>query len=181
MFKWSRRRAAVVMVVATLGAVLAVPAQAEAAACVFRHDTRPASRNWPGGLSSLVGSRIDTGRHTCFERIVIRMSGTGSMPGYRVSYETDPVTLSPSDMKVFIRGKATLVIRTGVWMPDMEGHGYSGKRQFFPTNVSKIKELRQIENFESVTQWAVGLDRKRPFGVTTLSNPPRLVVDIGTS
>ncbi len=60
----------------------------------------------------------------------------------------------------------------------MEGEGYDGPEQIFPTDVEVIEELRLIENFEGMHQWAIGLDRTRPFSATTLNDPPRIVVDI---
>jgi hypothetical protein len=34
------------------------------------------------------------------------------------------------------------------------------------------------EDFEGVMAWVIGLDAQRPFTVTTLSSPPRVVVDV---
>ncbi len=150
-------------------------------ACSFPHDTRQASRNWPMGLSSLHGAEIRTGRHQCFERVVIEFAGEGQLPGRRVGYVLDPVLLSPSDETVMIRGNATLLIRVASWMGEPLSGVDPGPTQIFPTNVRKIKELRLVENFEGMHQWAVGLDRARPFRVFTLANPARLVIDIGTS
>lgn len=164
--------------VSTFSVPSALPA---ATRCSFPHDTRPASRNFPLGMSSLQGSAIRTGRHACFERVVIDFAGSGLLPGRRVEYVRDPVLLSPSDMTVNIRGNATLVIKVASWMGDPLNGVDPGPSQIFPTNVSKIKELRLIENFEGMHQWAVGLDRARPFRLFTLTNPPRIVVDIGTS
>ena len=56
-------------------------------------------------------------------------------------------------------------------MPDTEGNGYQGPREFVPTNVVNIRELQQIENFEGQTAWAIGLDRQRDFTVSTLADP----------
>src|SRR4029450_6822473 len=101
----------------------------------------------------------------CFERVVIELNGPGEMPGVRVEYVDDPVHLSPSDETVEIDGDATLVISVAAWMPSMEGDGHAGRRDFSPTNVSHIREVRQIENFEGMTAWAIGLDRERDFEV----------------
>ncbi|MGE5209677.1 MAG: hypothetical protein ACM3MM_00340, partial [Acidobacteriota bacterium] len=60
------------------------------------------------------------------------------------------------------------------------GEGYDGPDQIIPTNVEHIEELRLIENFEGMHQWAIGLDRERPFSVSTLSDPPRIVIDIAS-
>jgi hypothetical protein len=140
--------------------------------------TEPVAVNFPFTLSSLVGGDIRTGAHSCFERVVLELEGVGDLPGYRVQYVDDPVKLSPSDQEVDIAGDATLVLSVGVWMTTMEGAGYVGPDQFVPANVDNIAELRLIENYEGTHQWAIGLDRERPFSVTTLSNPPRIVIDI---
>lgn len=141
-------------------------------------DTSPAEHEFPSLMSSLVGVDIRTGRHDCFERVVVEFGGTGSLPGYRVAYEADPILDSPRGEPVDIAGAATLVVAFGAWMPEPDGAGYSGPREFVPDNVSNIVELEQLENFEGMSSWAIGLDAERPFAVSTLSDPPRLVIDI---
>ncbi len=132
-------------------------------------------------MSSLIGRDIRTGGHPCFERVVLELQGSGDLPGYRVEYVDDPVQLSPSDQVVEIAGDATLVLSVASWMTDTEGNGYQGATQIVPTNVEHILELRQIENFEGLHAWAIGLDQRRNFSVTTLTDPPRIVIDIATS
>jgi hypothetical protein len=140
--------------------------------------TGPVSADFPMGMSSLVGRDIRTGAHPCYERVVLELQGDGALPGYKVEYVPDPVRLSPSDLEVEIAGRATLVLSVAAWMTTMEGEGYQGPDRIVPTNVESIQELRLIENFEGMHQWAIGLDRERPFIVETLTNPPRIVVDI---
>jgi len=140
----------------------------------------PVVVGFPNTLSSLVGREIRTGGHSCFERVVLELQGDGTLPGYKVEYVDDPVRLSPSDLEVEIAGDATLVLSVGSWMTTMEGDGYQGPDQIFPTNVEHIAELRLIENFEGMHQWAIGLDAERSFEVTTLSDPYRIVIDVET-
>jgi hypothetical protein len=161
----------------TTGAPTIVASTAEP--CEGPTGTDPISVDFPTTLSSLVGREIRTGSHPCLERVVLELQGDGAMPGYRVQYVDDPVRLSPSDLEVDIAGDATLVLSVGAWMTTMEGDGYQGPDRIDPTNVVVIQELRLIENFEGMHQWAIGLDRVRPFSVTTLSDPPRIVVDVG--
>jgi hypothetical protein len=135
---------------------------------------------YPNRMSGMVGSDIRTGAHPCFERVVIELAGPGDMPGVRVEYVDDPVHLSPSDETVDIDGDATLVISVAAWMPSMEGDGYAGPVDFRPTNVEHILQVRQVENFEGMSAWAIGLDTARDFEVTFLQSPARIVVDIAT-
>ncbi|CAB4883265.1 unannotated protein [freshwater metagenome] len=157
-----------------------------ASTCQPRGNTLAAKKNFPEQLSALIGKDIRVGTHDCFERVVIELQPgvapiPSPFPGYWVRYATGPITLSPSDLPVTITGNAVLLISMGSWMQTMEGAGYQGPQQIFPTNVSHIRELRMIENYEGMMQWAVGLDAPRNFVVATLSNPPRLVIDIQTS
>jgi len=132
-------------------------------------------------MSSLVGKDIRTGRHPCFERVVIELQGSGEFPGWTVEYQGDPIGLDESNEAAYIKGDATLVARLGSWMQTMEYEGYDGPRDVFPTNVSHILEVRLVENFEGVTRWAIGIDSERPFVVAQLADPPRLVIDVDTS
>lgn len=157
---------------------MTTPTAGAAAACSPPTSQATVEDGFPSRLSSLYGTDIRTGRHECFERVVIELGGTGELPGYRVGYEPDPILNSPAGEPVEVAGDATLVISMGAWMPTMEGDGYGGPRELVPDNVSAIVELEQLENFEGMTAWAVGLDRARPFTVFTLDGPPRIVVDI---
>ena len=155
------------------------PTQSEPEECPDPGDVGAVEDGFPERLSSLVGLEIRTGSHPpCFERVVIEFAGSGDPPGYRVEYRPDPIIDSPRGEPVEVAGDATLVISAGAWMPNPEGDGYDGPRELVPVNVQTIRELEQIENFEGMTSWAIGLDRERPFTVETLENPQRLVVDI---
>lgn len=156
-----------------------VPTQSEPAECPDPGEVDAVEDGFPERLSGLVGLEIRTGSHPpCFERVVIEFAGSGDLPGYRVEYRPDPIIDSPRGEPVQVAGDATLVISAGAWMPNPEGDGYDGPRELAPDNVETILELEQIENFEGMTSWAIGVDRERPFTVETLENPSRLVVDI---
>lgn len=132
-------------------------------------------------MSALVGNDVRTGAHACFERFVVELgpAGTpGPFPGYMVRYVPKPIRLSPSGLPITIRGTAVLQVSLGSWMNGPENRGYQGPDDVVPTNVSTILEYRLTEDFEGQSAWSLGLDRKRPFRVTTLTGPPRLVVDL---
>ena len=170
--------AAALIVLASASTISAQGPQPGAAGCPDLGDTSPANDGFPNRLSSLVGVDIRTGGHDCFERVVLEFGGSGELPGYQVQYEPDPILDSPSGEPVDVAGDATLVVSVGAWMPDPEGNGYQGPREFVPTNVVTILELQQIENFEGQSAWAIGLDRQRDFTVSTLADPVRIVIDI---
>jgi hypothetical protein len=131
-------------------------------------------------MSGLVGAAIRTGSHDCYERVVIELQGSGTFPGWTVEYQPDPITLEESNETAFIKGDATIIARFGAWMQTMDYVGYNGPRDFVPTNVSHVVEIRMVENFEGMTRLAIGVDHERPFAAAQLDGPPRLVIDIDT-
>ncbi|MGZ4738260.1 MAG: AMIN-like domain-containing (lipo)protein [Ilumatobacteraceae bacterium] len=151
------------------------------AACPVFTDTDVKAPGFPGKLSGLVGADVRTGIQPCSERFVLELQGTGDFPGWWVRYQAAPLTDDPRGEPVQVAGAAFIVVTVESWMTNMEGDGYHGPTRITPTNVSHIKELVMLGNFESVTTWAIGLDSQRPFRVTTLDAPPRLVIDISVA
>ncbi len=162
----------------TTAATGTTAAPSTTAPCVVRGNPLPDSSSDPLLMSSLIGADIGVGDHPCFERVVIELQGTGDFPGWAVEYVDGPVRLGESDDFVEIEGSHTLLLRMGMWMQTMEGDGYAGPTQIFPTTVDHILELRMTENWEGMTIWAIGVDDEYSFTTDVLSSPPRLVIDI---
>ena len=153
------------------------PPPATTTPCPAVGDTATTTSSDPVAMSSLVGADIRVGDHPCYERVVIELAGSGDFPGWAAEYVSGPVYLGESDETVEIDGDATLLVRMGMWMPTMEGDGYSGPTDIFPTTVDHIVELRQTENWEGYSIWAIGVDAEYPFTVTVQHAPERLVID----
>ncbi len=156
-------------------------AAASTVACPALTDTDVRSDGFPDKLSALVGAAIRTETPACSERVVIELQGSGDFPGWWVRYQLPPLIDDPRGQPIAVAGSAYIVVTIGSWMTTMEGEGYHGPTMITPTNVSHIKELMMLGDFESVTTWAIGLDEQRPFRVSTLESPPRLVIDISTA
>lgn len=160
------------------------PVTSTTIACEFTGATTARRDSFPERMTSMVGVDIRTGAHPCYERIVIEFADStmptpGGMPGWWVRYADGPITLGQTDDQfVEVRGDATLLVSMNAWMPSMDGEGWVGSTDIFPTNVAHVLELRQIDNWEGQNTWAVGIDTERPFRVFTLNSPTRLVVDI---
>ena len=150
-------------------------------ACPSLTDTDVRSDGFPDKLSALVGAAIGTETQPCSERVVLELQGSGDFPGWWVRYQLPLLIDDPRGQPVAVAGSAYIVVTIGSWMTTMEGDGYHGPTMITPTNVSHIKELMMLGDFESVTTWAIGLDERRSFRVTTLEGPPRLVIDISTA
>jgi hypothetical protein len=123
------------------------------------------------------------GRHDCFERFVFEMTGTGGDPGWRVRY-VDPLSGQGSGEPIELLGSATLEILIGVMtVTEFEGRPdewppFDGPDDIVTSGYVALKEARMLFGFEGTTQIGLGVDRVRPFQVSWLDGPPRLVVDV---
>lgn len=156
---------------------------ATAAGCEPTGSTTEVKVNFPDRLSSLVGKEIRVGAQACADRVVIELQPgsaptAADFPGYWVRYSHAPPRYSPSDEPATVKGAAVLLISMGSWMHAMDDPTSAGPNDITPTDTTMVKHLLLLENFEGMATWAVGLDAEHPYVVSTLQDPPRLVVDI---
>lgn len=105
---------------------------------------------------------------------------------YKVSYIDPPATDCGSgeevDTSTWDAGALMEVRLEPSGGPDItseEGEPtYKGSRDIAVEENEILKHLKVSCDFEAVFTWVIGVDEERPFTVTTLQNPPRLVVEI---
>lgn len=136
--------------------------------------TAPATANQTALLE-----RVAVGHHDGFDRVVFQFRDKG-LPGYRVEYVQPPLKEDGSGDPVAVAGNAFVVVRmepaSGFDLNTGEGElVYKGPKRVPGTGV--VKEVVRTGDFEAVLSWAVGLDAKVPFLVTTTASPARLIVD----
>jgi hypothetical protein len=107
----------------------------------------------------------------CAENVVFSFTGIGTdapgtVPGAQVEYR-DAVSLSgPSGEPVSVAGNVFLVVR----FEPAQNHTDDGAGPLAPVQVTGagtvlVREIRQIEDFEGIVVYAIGLDRQVPFSV----------------
>jgi hypothetical protein len=139
------------------------------------------------GLTTAKGTalleRVAIGRHEGYDRVVFQFRGEG-LPGYRVQYVEPPLEEDGSGNPVTIDGNAFLVVRmepaSGFDLNTGEGElVYKGPRRVEGSSAgtSVVKEVVRTGDFEAVLTWAIGLEEKVDFRVTTADAPSRLIVD----
>ena len=128
------------------------------------------------GEWDLVFTDVRVAEHESFDRIVLEFTGTG-IPGWAVNY-VDKAVLDGSGETVSLGGDAVLdIYASGTTWP-ASGY-YGGARHVEPPNDGGIGDVYVGGTFEGYTQVLAGIDGAPvPFRVFTLSDPPRLVVDV---
>ena len=127
--------------------------------------------------STITASRVRTGTHSSYDRITIEFQN-----GQPSSIELGPqssstFTNSPRGDNVTLAGSAGLLV---VIQGADEHTAYSGSTDF-KTNYPVLLEARQMEDFEGVVQWGLGLSKSACYRAFFLTNPTRLVIDIQSS
>jgi hypothetical protein len=130
----------------------------------------------PAPPSALIDA-VRTGAHTGYDRLTIEFkNGQPQDIGIQPQAGTT-FTRSPRGDMVKLAGKDGLLIT----IHGADGHtSYSGSTDLKP-NYTGLLEVREVQDFEGVVQWAMGLSKPACYSATILTNPTRLVIDIQTS
>ncbi|WP_392543457.1 hypothetical protein [Oryzobacter telluris] len=139
-----------------------------------------ASASFPeGGGPPGTRGAVRVGTHERYDRVVWEFDGPGPL-SFRVRPVDEPIGDGSGD-PVEVAGDAYLeVLVTGLEIPASldDCPGDASAASLKNTVVAQANSF--CGGFEGVGQVFVGLDRERPFRVTTLTNPTRLVVDVST-
>jgi hypothetical protein len=80
-----------------------------------------------------------------------------------------------------VAGAADLeVVFEGANAHNEDGSPTISPRRFSP-GLTAVKEIAQVGDFEAMVTYGIGVDRRRPIEVSTLSSPSRLVIDVPTT
>jgi hypothetical protein len=122
---------------------------------------------------------VRAGRHAGFDRVVFEFRGAVSATRH-VRY-VDQLIQDGSGEPVSLAGGAALEVAfQGANAHDDGGRPTVSPRRFSP-GFAALKEVAQVGDFEAVVTYGLGVDRQRPFTVSTLSSPSRLVIDLQTT
>lgn len=127
-------------------------------------------------------SGVRVAGHEGYDRVVFEFQN--GVPGYDVRYLEPPILADGSGEEVPVAGGAALVVRMEPALDaDLTQESapttYTGPTRFSPST-SAVVELVRTGGFEAVLTWAVGVDEKRPFRVTRLESPARIVLDVSS-
>jgi hypothetical protein len=153
--------------------------------CTFSGATDAAE----GGANSPTRLLTDVrvGAHDCYERVTFELkpqAGEAEGPvSWKAAYEPPPITEDGSGRTVAVKGTAFLVIHMTASGVDLTKEAapatYTGPASIETAGTTRIQQVRRTGDFEAVLTWVIGLDKKRPFHVSTQDSPARVVVDVG--
>ena len=128
----------------------------------------------PSGEWDLQLVDVRVGDHDGFDRVVLELSGT-TTPGWGVAWGDEAVAEGSGDV-VPLEGDHVLTISaSGTALP--EPGSFEVPARLGPAGA--VAEVQVTGWFEGYTQVFAGVEGdERPFRVFTLTDPPRLVVDI---
>jgi len=129
--------------------------------------------NW---LSDVRSQQRDEG----FTRVVFDFE-PGDVPWWSAEYAAGPFT-STGDEAIPVSGTDFIRIILSSTTYDLTGAEvritYDGPDRI-PANTSSVTEVVLIDDFEGASEWVIGVTGSKPFSVGTLTNPPRVYIDIG--
>lgn len=122
---------------------------------------------------------VRAARHEGYDRVVFEFAN--ALPGHDVRYVEPPVREDGSGRVVELDAPHMVQIRMeNALDADLEKPGapltYTGPRRLTP-DTPEVSALVRTGGFEGVLTWVVGLRDRVDFRVSTLDEPPRIVVD----
>jgi len=169
------------------GAATAAPEPTGEACAPFGTDAASASSpDWYADLrAELWGVTMRVGTHDCYDRWVFEFAGEGAMPGWSVTpHDASTFAADPVDEPFAppLAGAASLDVAFAAWYDGtpLGEAPYAGDRVIVTDGFPAIAEARILTGFEGISHVGIGLDEPRPYRVTWLDDPGRLVVDVYT-
>jgi len=120
---------------------------------------------------------VRSARQDGFDRVVFEF--TGVVPTYSIAY-ADPPFVATNDQEVDVAGEAFLQVRlegTSAFDLDEGELVYDGPSRV-TSDTQVVTEVVDVDDFEALVIWVIGLTEQKPLVVTELSGPARLVIDI---
>jgi hypothetical protein len=170
------------LVVASAVTALALTAPAEAATTPYCGITwgslaKSAGNSAAGGPGTNLAA-VRSGRHTCYDRLVLDITGTRHVNSWRVAY-VDAVRSDGSGEVVPLLGGAFLQITVGAHPESF--HPADPTKLSNVSGFSTFKQVASAGGSEGISSVGLGVRARLPFRVLTLAGPGnavRVVVDV---
>lgn len=120
---------------------------------------------------------IRTGSHTAYDRVTIEFNNGEPVKVELTPQSSAQFTQGASGRPVTLAGNAGILVT----IRGADEHtAYNGPTDF-KTGYPVLLEAQQVQDFEGVVQWGLGLSKPACYRAFFLTNPVRLVIDIQVS
>lgn len=158
------------------GTPSAVPTTSATCTPAFSANTLPDTETATGGQLGL--QQAQSAGQAGFDRVTFTFGAGSAQPGWQVEYVDDPRSDGSGD-PVQVAGSKTLhVIMKDAGVPNDTGVPEPAVRRFTPSGTTVVREVVLDGAFEGQYTAFIGLSSTKPFRVTRLASPPRVVVDV---
>lgn len=177
-----RGKAALAVCGLTAATVIPLAASSAAQAAPYCGITWGSTTKVSAALTSDTVRGARTGRHTCYDRLVLDLGGSGHTTGYRVRYVS--AVTGPSGTPVSLSGGARLQIDVNAAATDSQGRPtYRPADPRHAANVAGFRTFRQVayvSSFEGHTTFGLGVRARLPMRAFVLQETQgqHLVIDV---
>lgn len=143
----------------------------------FSGDREPVVKDDPAAPPVATQTDVRYAAHGDFDRVVFDF--IDNSPGYRIEYVEPPILADGSGLEVEIEGEAFLQVRFSTAQAhDDDGNATIDEFEIMP-GLTSVVEIERTGDFEGYVTWVLGLPAELDFRVSDLTDPIRVVVDIG--
>lgn len=182
MIRGLRGRAALAVCGLTAATVIPLAASGPAHAAPYCGITWGSTAKVAAALTSDTVHGVRTGRQTCYDRLVIDLTGSGRSTGYRVRYVS--AVAGPSGIAMPLAGGARLQIDVNAAAADSRGNPtYRPADRRHIAEVTGYRTFRQVAyvaSFEGCSTFGLGVRAQLPMRAFVIQDPggQRLVIDV---
>ena len=162
-----------------LFALLSAPAQIDNVGTLNTWGIKPLSRIHAPVTKNPYIKSVRAAKQGDFDRVVFEFEG--SVPNYRIEYLKSRIYESTAGReRLRLPGNVFLQINFFVITADEKQLQLSEAKNFAPKGrlrMSTLQSVKDKELFEGYYDFLMGVSSRKPYRVTELSNPSRLVID----
>jgi hypothetical protein len=119
---------------------------------------------------------VRAGTHTGYDRLTVEFQNAAAGTVELRTQTSANFTQSPSGQPITLKGNAGILVT----IRGADEHtAFTGATDIKP-GYPVLLEARQLQDFEGVVQWGLGLSKSACYRAFILTNPARLVIDIQT-
>ena len=141
--------------------------------------TKPVSRDHSANSEVTYIKTVRTAKHKEYDRVVFEF--TGRIPNYRIEYlKSHFYEGEAGRVRIKSPGQAFVQLEFFTIPVSDEQLKFSEEKEFVPKGRLRMRTVQSVKDqafFEGFYDFVVGVGSRKPFRISELSNPSRVVID----